>query len=171
MVYQYYIFLYFEFSYASHSWQLIVTPWTNEHILLKRLIGLICIRLAHFPQLLAQQILGRLGQDSNSLDLWIIYWIRKFSSIGIPGLVGFASYVWVQKIVDPWLMSLAPTNGARWCQCRQKSKTFWGMNSHRQETKNGPTQQSIRVKGEKGAWGWLVTKNIVLLSQCLIIQI
>ena len=59
---------------------------------------------------------------STDLDLWIIYQFSKFFFIGIPGLVGFAFYVGVQKIVD-WLMSLALTNGAIRCQGALKSKT------------------------------------------------
>jgi len=30
----------------------------------------------------------------------------------------------------PWLMSLAPTNGAMRCQCARKHKTSWGKKSN-----------------------------------------
>ena len=41
-----------------------------------------------WKQWIAQQMLGSLGQDPISLDLWILCQVRKFSLIGIPGLVG-----------------------------------------------------------------------------------
>ena len=43
--------------------------------------------------------------EMQDLDLWIFYQVRKFFLIEIPGLVGFASYAGVQKIVDPRLVS------------------------------------------------------------------
>jgi hypothetical protein len=67
--------------------------------------------------LLAHQIFGSSGLLSRSLEvlakiqpvyrLWIFGSFIKlvFFLIGIPGLVGVASYVGVQKKVDPWLIS------------------------------------------------------------------
>ena len=55
----------------------------------------------------AQHICGSFGQDAVFLKNRIFesfYQVRKFFFIGIPRLVGFASYFGVQKIVHSWLM-------------------------------------------------------------------
>jgi hypothetical protein len=60
---------------------------------------------------IARQIFGSSGQDNRckDLDLWIFlsfYQVHKSFLIEILGLVRFASYVDVQSLVDPWLMSV-----------------------------------------------------------------
>jgi hypothetical protein len=67
----------------------------------------------------AQQDFGSSGQDPIFVKSWIFGQLCKLFLSRIPEHVGFVSYVDVQKIRDPWSMSLAPSFEASGAQCKK----------------------------------------------------